>query len=64
MFKIGDRVKILESAFPGSDDPDDHDAQGKIGTIIRIKGGLWDVEVEGFDFPFLMLEHEIELAVP
>ena len=64
MFKVNDQVRIKGNAFPGSDDPDDHDARGKNGSIVRIKDGLYDVEVKGFDFPFLMLEHEIELVAP
>jgi hypothetical protein len=64
MFKVNDRVRVRETAFPRSDDPDDLAARGKIGTITQIEGDVYDVEVKGFDFPFLMLEHEIELVVP
>jgi hypothetical protein len=61
MFKVGDRVRILESAFPGSDDPDDAKVRGKVGIIIWDCGdGLWDVEVDDADLPVPVLESEIE----
>ena len=66
MFKVGDRVRILENAFPDSDDPEDAKARGKVGTIVWDMGdGLWHVEVEELDDPYCpVLESEIELVAP
>lgn len=66
MFKVGDRVKVKQNAFPDSDDPEDTKVRGKIGTIAWDMGeGLWHVEMESeeFDDPYFpLLESEIELV--
>lgn len=42
MFSAGDRVRVKESAFPGSDEQVDIRARGAIGTLISYQGdGLW-----------------------
>jgi hypothetical protein len=70
MFKIGDCVRIKENAFPGSDDPYDIAARGKVGTIIASWANdlgegwkdCWEVEIEGLGGIFPVTESEIELA--
>jgi hypothetical protein len=34
MFEVGQRVRIRETAFPGSDEWQDVEARGKVGTLI------------------------------
>jgi len=68
MFKVGDRVRIKQNAFPGSDDPEDAQVRGQVGTIVDDMGeGVWHVEMEPKEFDdsyFLLLESEIELVAP
>ena len=67
-FKIGDRVRIKQNAFSGSDDPEDAKARGQVGIIVDDMGeGVWHVEMEPKEFDdsyFLLLESEIELVAP
>ena len=70
MFKIDDQVRILENAFPGSDDPYDIAARGKIGTITASWSdelgkdweGCWEVGIPELGDIFPVIESEIELA--
>jgi len=68
MFKVGDQVRIKQNAFPGSDDPEDAQVRGQVGTIVDDMGeGVWHVEMEPKEFDdsyFLLLESEIELVAP
>lgn len=61
-FQWGDKVRIKDNAFPGSDDPRDIEARGKIVEIVDFgKDGeieCWDDEGE----LYTLLEDEIELA--
>jgi len=41
-WRSGDRARISESAFPGSDEPCDVAARGQVGVLIEeIDSGLW-----------------------
>jgi len=70
-FKIGDQVRILDHAFPGSDDPYDIAARGKTGIVTRNWDELgegwedcWEVEVPELGDIFPVTESEIELVAP
>lgn len=42
VFEVGQRVRIKETAFPGSDDPVDIAARGREGVLISFQGeDLW-----------------------
>ena len=66
MFKVGDRVRIKEDAFPGSFDPYDVAARGQVGTITANwndeLGEDWEVEIEELGDIFPVAESEIELV--
>jgi hypothetical protein len=34
--KLGDKVRILDNAYEGSDKPDDFAARGKIGVVVWV----------------------------
>ncbi len=60
-FQIGQRVRITDDAFPGSDEPDDIAARGQEATVFASVSddGCWLVETDEYDLLPILAE-EIE----
>jgi hypothetical protein len=59
--QIGQRVRISDDAFPGSDDQDDIEARGKEVTVFASVSddGCWLVETDEYDL-LPVLDTELE----
>lgn len=59
--QIGQRVRISENAFPGSDEPSDNAARGQEATVFAAisDDGCWLVETDEYDL-LPVLDTELE----
>lgn len=58
--KVNDKVRILDNAFPGSNDPDDVAARGLIGVVKRVElDGRIEVFTDDDWYPLTVDEVEV-----
>ncbi len=58
--QVGQRVKVKENAYEGSNEPHDFTVRGTTGTIAwDLGGGAFEVEIDGDLWP--LSDDEIEL---